>query len=78
MKSLLLAIAAIAVGGCASVAPPAVQQRVEAVDERTAEMDAAVKRLVVVSGTTIPGHPNFTVLGPVSGYWEGSPEGNKR
>jgi hypothetical protein len=42
MKNLLLGIVAIVVAGCASVAPPAVQQRAEAVHERTAEMDAAV------------------------------------
>jgi len=40
-------------------------------------MDAAVKRIVEVPGPTIPGHPNYTVLGPVSGYCEGSPEGNQ-
>jgi hypothetical protein len=40
-------------------------------------MDAAVKRIVEVSGPTIPGHPNYVVLGPVNGYCEGSPEGNQ-
>jgi hypothetical protein len=73
----LLGIVAIAVVGCASVAPPAVQQRAEAIHERTAEMDSAVRRIVEVSGSTIPGHPNYTVLGPVSGYCEGSPRGNQ-
>ena len=77
MKSLLLGTVAIAVAGRASVAPPAAQQRAEAMPERTAQMDAAVKRIVEVSGPTIPGHPNYTVLGPVSGYCEGSPEGNQ-
>ena len=77
MKNQLLGMVAIAVAGCASVAPPAVQQRAEAIHERTAEMDAAVRRIVEVSSSTIPGHPNYTVLGPVSGYCEGSPEGNQ-
>jgi len=77
MKNLLIGIGAVAVAGCASVAPPAVQQRAEAIHQRTAEMDAAVKRIVEVPGPTIPGHPNYTVLGPVSGYCQGSPEGNQ-
>ena len=77
MKILLIGVGAIVVAGCASVAPPAVQERAEAIHQRTAEMDAAVKRIVEVSGPTIPGHPNYVVLGPVSGYCEGSPEGNQ-
>ena len=77
MKYLALGMVAIAFAGCASVAPPAVQQRAEAIHERSAEMDAAVKRIVVVAGATIPGHPNYTVLGQVSGYCEGSPEGTQ-
>jgi len=40
-------------------------------------MDAAVKRIVEISGTTIPGHPSYTVLGQVSGYCERSLEGNQ-
>ena len=77
MKILLIGVGAIVVAGCASIAPPAVQERAEAIHQRTAEMDAAVKRIVEVSGPTIPGHPNYVVLGPVSGYCEGSPEGNQ-
>jgi len=77
MKILLIGVGAIVVAGCASVAPPAVQERAEAIHQRTAEMDAAVKRIVEVSGPTIPGHPNYVVLGPVSGYCEGSPDGNQ-
>lgn len=77
MKTLLIGICAIAVAGCASIAPPAVQQRAEAIHQRSADMEAAVKRIVEVSGPTIPGHPNYVVLGPVNGYCEGSPEGNQ-
>ncbi|MBV8137776.1 MAG: hypothetical protein JO121_19430 [Deltaproteobacteria bacterium] len=77
MKNLLLGIVAVVAAGCASVAPPGVQERAEAVHERTAEMDAAVKRITEVSGSTIPDHPNYTVLGPVSGDCEGSPQGNQ-
>jgi hypothetical protein len=78
VRILLLGIVTMVVAGCASVAPPAVQERAEAIHERTAEMDAAVKRIVEVSGATIPDHPNYTVLGQVSGYCEGSPEGDQR
>jgi hypothetical protein len=77
MKILLIGVGAIVVAGCASVAPPAVQERAEAIHQRTAEMDAAVKRIVEVSSPTIPGQPNYVVLGPVSGYCEGSPERNQ-
>jgi hypothetical protein len=54
MKNLLLGIAAIAIAGCASVAPPTVQQRAEAIHKRTAEMDAAVKRIVEISVRRYP------------------------
>jgi hypothetical protein len=78
MKYLMVGILVLAIAGCASVAPPAVQERAESIREHTAEMDAAVKRIVVVSGPTIADHPNYSVLGQVSGYCEGSPEGDQR
>jgi hypothetical protein len=64
--------------GCASVAPPGVQQRAAEVRERTAKMDAASNRIIVASGSQIPEHPTYTTLGPVSGYCEQTPQGDSQ
>jgi type II secretory pathway pseudopilin PulG len=69
---------AIVLAGCASVAPPRVQQRAEKVRARTAAMQAATERIVVVRGADIPNHPNYTALGKVRGYCEQSPSGNSQ
>src|SRR5690242_744414 len=66
----------ICIAGCASVAPPRVQQRAAEVRARSAAMDAATGRIVVVNGTQIEGHPNYTTLGPAGGYCEKTPQGD--
>ncbi len=43
---------------------------VEAAD---AARDAAIKRMIVVPGTSVGGHPNYVTLGPVQGRCEQSP-----
>ena len=68
----------VCIAGCASVAPPGVQQRAAEVRERTAAMDAASARIVVVDGTQIAGHPSYTTLGPVGGYCESTPQGDSQ
>jgi hypothetical protein len=68
----------VSIAGCASFAPPRVQQRAAEVRERSAAMDAATARIIVVDGTQIAGHPNYTPLGPVAGYCEQTPEGNSQ
>jgi hypothetical protein len=75
---LAVIVMAVCLAGCASVAPPGVQQRAAEVRERTAAMDAASARIVVVDGTQIAGHPSYTTLGPVGGYCERTPQGDSQ
>jgi hypothetical protein len=62
MKRLMLIIAALAVAGCSAVA-----KEDASIKTRNEAEEAAVKRIVVVEGDQVPGHPKFTELGRVQG-----------
>ncbi len=61
-RLMLIVVAALAVAGCS-----AVKKEGAAIDARNETEEAAVKRIVVVEGTNIPGHPKYTELGRVQG-----------
>jgi hypothetical protein len=75
MKPMYIALAAL-VAGCASTAPPAVQERAAEVRARTAAMDMRVSQIIDAKGADVPGHPQYATLGSVEGYCEQTPEGN--
>src|SRR5271163_2798899 len=62
MKRLMLIIVALVITGCADV-----KQEDAAIKARNQAEEAAVKRIVVVEGDQVPGHPKFTELGRVQG-----------
>ena len=62
MKRLMLIIVALAITGCADV-----KQEDTAIKARNQAEEAAVKRIVVVEGDQIPGHPKYTELGKTQG-----------
>jgi len=61
-RLMLIVVAALAIAGCS-----AVKKEGEAIDARNEAEEAAVKRIVVVEGTNIPGHTKYTELGRVQG-----------
>lgn len=71
MKRLLVILAAIAIAGCA-----AVKQEGTAIQQSDATMNGATRPMIVTTGTDIPGHPSYTVLGPAEGYCEKTPRGD--
>ena len=62
MKRLMLVIVALAIAGCAEV-----KKEDTAIQDRNAAEDAAVKRIVVVEGAQVPGHPKYSELGKTQG-----------
>ncbi len=58
----LAVAAALAVAGCSAVA-----KEDASIKTRNEAEEAAVKRIVVVEGDQVPGHPKFTELGRVQG-----------
>jgi hypothetical protein len=62
VKRLMLIIVALAIAGCAGV-----KQEDAAIKARNDAEEAAVKRIVVVEGDQIPGHPKYTELGKTQG-----------
>ena len=62
MKRLMLIIVALVITGCADV-----KQEDAAIKARNQAEEAAVKRIVVVEGDQIPGHPKYTELGKTQG-----------
>lgn len=73
MFRIAILAAALALAGCAHV-----HNRAAAIDSRNATMNAAVRRIVVVPGATVPGHASFTPLGTVQGYCERTPNGDQQ
>ena len=59
----MLIIVALAIAGCAAVK----QESSTAIKTRNEAEEAAVKRIVVVEGDQIPGHPKYTELGQTQG-----------
>ena len=62
MKRLILIVVALVVMGCS-----AAKKEGAAIDARNEAEEAAVKRIVVVEGDKVPGHPKYTELGHVQG-----------
>jgi hypothetical protein len=62
MKRLILIVVAVVVVGCS-----AVEKEDNSIKTRNEAEEAAVKRMVVVEGDKIPGHPKYTELGHVQG-----------
>ena len=62
MKRLMLIIAALAVAGCSAIA-----KEDTSIKTRNEAEEAAVKRIVVVEGDQVPGHPKFTETWPRPG-----------
>ncbi len=73
MIRILLLAAALAFAGCADVKHDAT-----AIDARNAAMSQAVRKIVVVQGAAVPGHPSYTQLGAVQGYCERTPRGDQQ
>jgi hypothetical protein len=62
MKRLMLILVVLAIAGCTEV-----KQEDANIQARNAAEDAAVKRIVVVAGDQVPGHPKYTELGRTQG-----------
>jgi hypothetical protein len=73
MIRILLLAAAVAFAGCAEV-----KHEATTIDARNAAMSEAVRKIVVVPGTAVPGHPGYTQLGVVQGYCERTPHGDQQ
>ncbi len=72
MKTIVFATAILlAAAGCGEV-----KHEEAKIEARDAAMDAATKRMIVVVGVDVPGHPGYTTLGPVQGYCEKKPNGD--
>ncbi len=72
MKTIAF-VAAVLIGlaGCGEV-----KHEEAEIQARDAAMNAATKRMIVVTGTEIPDHPAYARLGPVQGYCEKKPNGD--
>ncbi|MGH7947824.1 MAG: hypothetical protein ACREQF_01160 [Candidatus Binataceae bacterium] len=63
MKRLVLALVMISIAGCGYV-----QKEEAAIRKRTAEENAAIKKMRVTTRDSFRAHPDATVLGRVQGY----------
>jgi hypothetical protein len=63
MRSRILAVAIVALAGCSGV-----QQDVTQLHQQQDAISVATKKIQVVHGATVRGHPNYTALGPAEGY----------
>lgn len=63
MKQLVLALVMISIAGCGFV-----QQEAAAIRKRTAEENAAIKKIQVTTRDHVKRHPDATILGKVQGY----------
>ncbi|HEY6395633.1 MAG TPA: hypothetical protein VIX12_09460, partial [Candidatus Binataceae bacterium] len=71
MKRILIACAMLAIVGCAQA-----KRQEAAVQQRDAAMDAATKRMVVVTANDVPGHSDLATLGLVQGNCGTDPRAN--
>ncbi len=63
MRLAFVAVAIVALAGCSSV-----DQDVTHLQLQQEAISAATKKIAVVSGAGVKGHPQYTTLGPVEGY----------
>ena len=63
MRLAFVAVAIVALAGCSSV-----DQDVTHVQQQQDAISAATKKIAVVSGASVKGHPQYATLGPVEGY----------
>jgi hypothetical protein len=63
MRLVLLLVAILALAGCS-----AVDQDVAHLQQQQDAIRAAIKKIQVVHGPTVKGHPEFTALGRTEGY----------
>ncbi len=71
MKRFALIVMALILAGCGEVKQEEAKIRAE-----DAAINAATGRIIVVGGAEVPGHPNYTTLGPTEGYCEKTPHGD--
>ncbi len=71
MRNLVLLALVIAVCGCSQLKTDASDIRAD-----NAALSAAARKIIVIRGTQIPGHPDYSVLGPAQGYCEKDPHGD--
>jgi hypothetical protein len=63
MRLLFISVALIAFAACSGV-----QQDVAHLQQEQDALRDAIKKIKVVSGPTVKGHPQYTSLGPTQGY----------
>ena len=63
MRLLFITIALIAFAGCSGI-----QQDVAHLQQEQDTLRDAIKKIKVVSGANVKGHPQYTSLGPTQGY----------
>jgi len=63
MRLIFLAVAILALAGCS-----AVDQDVPQLHQEQDAISAAIKKIKVVSGASVKGHPQFVTLGRAEGY----------
>src|SRR5579863_3529191 len=63
MRRFFLTVVIIALAGCSGV-----QQDVTQLHEEQDAISASIKKIKVVSGASIKGHPQYTALGSTQGY----------
>jgi len=71
VKKILLAVAAMAFIGCSDVQK--VDQDVAKIQQQQDALSAAIKKIQVVGGPEVKGHPAYTTLGPAQGYCLNTP-----
>ena len=63
MRLVLLLVAVVALGGCSTV-----DKDVAHLQQEQDAISAATKKIQVVHGATVKGHPQYTALGRAEGY----------
>jgi len=63
MRFVLLVVAILALGGCSSV-----DQDVSHLQQEQDAISAGIKKIQVVHGANVKGHPQYTTLGRAEGY----------
>lgn len=67
MRLIVLIVAIVALAGC-SAEEQRVDQDVSQLHQEQDALSAAIKKIKVVSGASVKGHPQYTTLGTAQGY----------